>query len=229
MMNRHLNLLASVIAAFVVVAGSGPARAATNGEKCAAAKMKAAAKYASCRLSADAKSTATGDPVDYTKCLTSQSASWGKIEAKYGVECLTSGDETSVETDITDATGCLAGLLSGDEGSCTFVQDPPCAMGGQVVDGVCWVLGAFNDSCNAACGLAGMTYSSLTETIAGYPGNLSSCLGVASHFGVTVGGSFGLGGPPDTGCATTGSALYLATSVTAFGSYSGFRRFCACQ
>lgn len=229
-MNRRSQALASTLALLALVAGAGRAEAATNGDKCAAAKMKAAAKYASCRLAADAKAKSTGDPVDYTKCNDGQSGSWTKIEDKYGVDCLTSGDQASVQGDLTDATQCVSSLLAGQEGSCTFTQNPPCAAGGLIVDGTCYVMGAGGDSCNAACGLAGMAYDDKTVTEVGNPGDISKCLNVVSKFGYPRGGSFGITGPPDTGCALSGGTfVYLTGSSTPTGSYPGFNRICACH
>lgn len=228
-MTRRSHALVTTLALVALAAGAVSAQAATNGEKCAAAKMKAAAKFASCRLAADAKAESSGEMADYTKCTETQAASWLKIEDKYSTDCLTSGDQASVQGDLTDATGCVSGLLAGAPGSCATTQDPPCPVDGEVVEGVCWLLGAADDTCSGACGAAGMLYDSATASYAGNPSNLGNCLYVAAKLGYPVGGSFGLGGPPDTGCAVQGSAPYLSTSVTANGNYSAFRRVCACH
>src|SRR5262245_54883172 len=79
-------------------ANCGPASAATAAQKCAAAKIKAAGKKASCLLSLDSKEAASGDPKDagkVQKCKDKLSSTFGKAEGKGG--CATTNDEASVE------------------------------------------------------------------------------------------------------------------------------------
>lgn len=227
MIHRHLSFLIALSVAVLAV-GAGSAHAATNGEKCAAAKMKAAAKYSSCRLSADSKAESSGEPADYTKCDSQQASSWQKAEDKYGVECLTSGDQATIQANLTEASDCVSGVLGGNGASCDFNENPPCAPGGVIAYDTCWVLSALGDNCTSACGLAGLAYDTATETVVGYPGNIARCLNVLDQFGYTVSGSWGVGGPPDTGCAVS-SNPYLSTTVTPTGLYSGFRRVCGCS
>jgi len=227
MIHRSLSFVMALSVAAVAV-GAGSADAATNGEKCAAAKMKAAAKYSSCRLSADSKAESSGDPADYTKCDSKQSASWQKIEDKYGVECPTSGDQATTQAALTEASDCVSGVLGGNGASCDFNENPPCPPGGVVAYGTCWVLSSVGDNCTSACGTAGLAYSTATETIVGFPGNIARCLNVLDLFGYPASYGWGGGGPPDTGCAVSGNP-YLSSSVTPTGLYAGFRRVCGCS
>lgn len=227
-MKRKHPLLIPILAVAALAAGALHADAATNGEKCAAAKMKAAAKYASCRLAADAKAKSTGDPADYTKCTDGQSASWTKIEDKYGADCLTSGDQASIQSDLTDSTQCVTDLLAGDPGSCTTVQDPPCP-GGTVIDATCWMVSAVSDNCTSACASQGLAYNTATATVAGNTADIGKCLYVASKLGFPKAGNFGGGGPPDIGCGLSGGQPYLSSASTPTGSYPFFQRICACQ
>lgn len=212
-----------------LVVGASKADAATNGEKCAAAKMKAAAKYSACRLSVDSKAKSSGEPADYTKCNAKQAASWQKIEEKYGVECLTSGDQASMQTTLAEAADCVSGVLGGNGGSCGFDANPACPPSGVIAYGTCWVLSADGDNCTSACATAGLTYSTATETVVGYPGNISRCLNVADMLGYSASYYWTGGGPPNTGCAIGSGMPYLASSVTSTGLYAGFRRVCGCD
>jgi len=119
-------------ALITITVAAGNAQAATDSEKCSAAKMKAASKYAGCRLAADAKAKATGDPVDYAKCNEGQLKSWTKIEAKYPSGCPTSGDQATVQADLSAATSCVASELAGPSGSCDTSAKLLCGNG--VVD-----------------------------------------------------------------------------------------------
>lgn len=204
--------------AFTVLA-VGNGNAATNGEKCAAAKMKVAGKYTACRLSIDSKAESEGESPDYTKCDSAQAAGWQKIEDKYGVECLTSGDQASVQNDLTNASNCVSGVLAGNGGSCTVSANPPCAPGGVIAYGTCWLLGAAGDSCNAACGLAGMQFDNATLTNIGDANNLARCLNVLDLLGFQKGGSFQVQGPPNVGCPVSGTTPFHSGTVTAQGQF----------
>lgn len=223
-----------LVASALVVAGIGAAHAApSDAQKCAAAKMLATAKYAKCRLGADKKAETSGDAPDYTKCNEKHLAAWTKAETKYPGQCPTSGDQAMAQSDVTAVTTCLSGNLS-TTGSPVGVQVEcvSCPVGSIGVNGVCWLIGNLGDSCNAACGLAGMAYDLQTETWAGPASNtISHCAFLLDELGedfawltsITFGS-----GPADLGCAVSSQRIISATA-TAQGANSFFRRLCACH
>jgi len=230
-MNLRTRVLVASGFLAVFAVGAGSAAAATNGEKCAAAKLKGASKYAACRLAADSKAASTGVAAVYTKCDEKQLDAWSKAEAKYGVECLTSGDQVSVRTDLSDASDCVNDLLTGTPGSCSFTPQPPCPVDGVVVDGTCWIMSAPGDSCTAACALAGLAYDTRTDTYLGTnSGTIAHCLNVQTELGYPHLGNFSIQGPPQPiGCSNNGSNFLVGGSVTAQGNFSGFARVCGCS
>jgi hypothetical protein len=120
----------NIAVALSVLAAGTQAHAGAR-EKCSAAKMKAASKYAACRLAADSKSKSTGDPADYTKCVDGLSKSWAKAEAKYTTDCPTTGDFAALQADLTAAASCVATGLS-TAGACDTSAEFLCGNG--VVD-----------------------------------------------------------------------------------------------
>src|SRR5262245_2055141 len=93
--------------------------AASEAEKCEAAKNKAAGKYAFCRQKAEAKAIKTGDPVDYSKCDTNYSTKWASAEG--GGMCPTTGDQAAMQSCITAHTNRVAAALN-NTGTC---EPPP--------------------------------------------------------------------------------------------------------
>ncbi|HZR84564.1 MAG TPA: DUF1566 domain-containing protein [Candidatus Binatia bacterium] len=90
--------LAQVLA--LVLAAQG--RAAPSGAQlCEEQKLRAEAKYAGCRLVADAGYAARGDAVKrdiaYIKCSQKLAAAYGKVEEKYPGVCPTTHDQHAVE------------------------------------------------------------------------------------------------------------------------------------
>jgi len=108
------------VAAVCLLLLAGTATAATDAQKCAAAKLKAAGKYAACRLGADAKAESSGLAADYSKCDAARQASWTKTEAKYGSACPTSGDDATVQGDVTELSECLDSSLTGTPQTCSL-------------------------------------------------------------------------------------------------------------
>ena len=101
-----------LVATAWVLSFAGMASAVTDAEKCEAG-TKAAGKYGSCRLKAEAKAVKTGQAPEYTKCENKVAKKFGAAETKYGVECPTSGDMADIRSQAaTDATF-LALKLSG--------------------------------------------------------------------------------------------------------------------
>jgi hypothetical protein len=194
--------------------------------------MQAAAKYAKCRLGADKKAELNAEPADYTKCDERQAIGWAKIETKYGAQCPTSGDQSSVQSDVAAMTACLAGNFSttGEQVD-TQVNCVACPVDGVVVNNACWILSVPGDSCNAACALKGMLYDNQTETFAGAAsGTLGHCAFILDELGAPqeyAAYDFG-SGIPDIGCAAFAQRIVGATA-TAQGNATNYQRACACQ
>lgn len=208
--------------------------AATDQQKCAAAKIAAAAKYAACRAGADKKAELTEATADYTKCDQKQLDAWTKIEGKYGARCLTSGDQAAVKTEISAVTACLVDRLAPAGVTPSIqVECVPCPAGGVVVDGTCWILGAAGDSCTAVCAQHDMAYDDKTDTYLSTTGGaMGRCLFVMEQFGhpYTSSSDFMRGVPNmGLGCAYSGTRAYLTGTATAQGSYAGYQRACGCR
>ena len=110
---RRFENIAAVVGAVTVLWTAVALAAATPAEKCEAAKLSAAGKYSACRLGAEKKAVLSGAAPDYSKCDAKYMTAWGKAETKYGVACLTSGDQGPVQTAITDHTDDLRAHLDG--------------------------------------------------------------------------------------------------------------------
>jgi hypothetical protein len=79
---------------------------------CQGAKIKAAAKKASCKTKLEAKQAAKGGPIDpakWVKCETNFELAFMKLEAKGG--CATTGDVAAVETTVDAFVAALASAL----------------------------------------------------------------------------------------------------------------------
>lgn len=97
----------------VMVLWAGSVSAATDVERCEAAKLKVAAKYSACRLKAAAKAVVTGGPVDYSRCDDKLVSKWGMVEAGGGGMCPTNGDLADVQDQVTTDADLIARKLSG--------------------------------------------------------------------------------------------------------------------
>lgn len=224
---------ALLLSAAVSILGSGKAEAApTDAQKCAAAKMLAAAKYAACRLGADKKAELKNEPADYTKCDARQQTAWTKAETKYGAQCPTSGDQTSVRSAVSAVTVCLAGSVSTNGAAGAMQLDcVPCGDGGVILNGTCWILGAPGDSCTAACALEGMAYDAAADAYTWPSNGMGRCAYLMDLLGVPNGTQwFAVGqGPPQCGCSY-GAQRYLGPDpITAQCAFGGLQRICACN
>ena len=115
--------------------------AATPQDKCAAAKMKAAAKKAVCQLLIDAKATVKGGTPDYSKCTATFTAAFAKVEATGG--CATTGDAASIERSADEyVNGVFVSLANRQS-----LNESPCR------------LSADQQSCIGSCGSADQTCS----------------------------------------------------------------------
>jgi len=235
-----------LVIALVIFGWAGAAQAAaTDQEKCIAAKLAATGKYAACRAGADKKATLSGEGAEYAKCDQRQLDAWAKIEAKYGSDCLTVGDQASVQSEVSAMSACLVDRLipTGTpvpiEVTCVACPDGVvvdgscirCPASGAVLAGKCWILGAGGDSCTAACGLAGMAYDDATDTYAAATaGSMAHCLSILDELGYPYQNNNVLGGPnASLGCAYSGRPYLTSGYATAQGSYAGFQRVCACH
>jgi hypothetical protein len=95
-----------------------------------------AALYNLCRTKAAAKALKKGEAPDYAKCDQKFAAKWQKVEEKGGGDCWTTGDEATVQSQVTvDAddlgkqlTACGDAVAPTSNGTCPF--DDPCVSGG---------------------------------------------------------------------------------------------------
>jgi hypothetical protein len=110
---RRLENIAAVIGAVTLLWTAVALAGATPAEKCEAAKLSAAEKYAACRLGAEKTAVLKAVAPDYSKCDAKYTTAWGKAETKYGVACLTTGDQGPVQATITDDTDDLRAHLDG--------------------------------------------------------------------------------------------------------------------
>ncbi len=83
------------------------------GVQCESDKLKAAAKYGSCRLKAHSKAVKSSEPVTVGKCRDKLLTAWSKSEAKGGVDCPTLDDSAGIDTTTSDYTDIVAQTLSG--------------------------------------------------------------------------------------------------------------------
>jgi hypothetical protein len=102
-----------ITAGAMMVVSAGPVAAATDAEKCEAAKLKIAGKYSFCRLKAEAKAVKTGDPVDYSKCDSKFGLKWGVAETNGGGMCPTNGDQATQQVELRAKANRTAWELSG--------------------------------------------------------------------------------------------------------------------
>lgn len=117
-MNRSLSLAMCFGLAAWAAIPPWAAATASDADRCAAAKMKSAGRYAVCREKADAKAQLTATTPDYSKCDARQLSTWTRIEANFGANCPTSGDQADVQAAVTDFTACLSGNLVGTTDEC---------------------------------------------------------------------------------------------------------------
>jgi hypothetical protein len=147
-----------IIGLVLAVMLAGDAHGTDPDVKCQAAKLKAAGKYAACRLKEESKAASRGTPVDYTKCEQKFADKWTKAESravKSGSACPSEGDfdyihdslalcSTNVEQIVgggPDGSRCCA-VAAGwcvwsDLASCEQVEGTP---------------GNIDSSCNGATG-----------------------------------------------------------------------------
>jgi hypothetical protein len=92
-----------VVATFSLLVASAAAQAATDTEKCEAARLKLAGKHAQCMLGAEAKGILTAAAADFSKCATKYDTKCAAIQSKYGAACSLSNDCATVK-DIAECS-----------------------------------------------------------------------------------------------------------------------------
>jgi hypothetical protein len=83
--------------------------------RCEAAKLKAAGKYAACRLQAEAKAARSRHEPDFTDCDSKFSEKWESVEQKtmnFGTPCWTMNDMESVKSSVAASTTSVADSLA---------------------------------------------------------------------------------------------------------------------
>ena len=98
--------------AFVLAAASG-ALAQSAAERCQAAKLKLAGKYALCRLKAEAKAVKSGSVADPSRCDSSLAQKWSAAESSAGGACPTAGDQTTMRDQLAAEGDFVALKLTG--------------------------------------------------------------------------------------------------------------------
>lgn len=142
------------IAAVLASGLASPARAASDAEKCVAAKNKIARTYQQCRTIAEAVGIKKAAPPDYAKCTASFTKKWDKAAAKYGATCPDRATVTSMQELIDGQSNDVAALIAGTQGF------PVCGDG---------KINAPGEQCDGAA-LGGATCEML-----GLPGGILSC------------------------------------------------------
>jgi len=183
--NRTVDRWGGWLAIGALVVWAVPAAAATNAEKCEAAKLKVAGKYSSCRLKAEAKAVLTGNAVDYSTCDGKLALKWGTTETGGGGLCPTNGDLADVQNQVTTDADLIALKLTGvrfvDNGDDT-VSD--------VATGLTWEkkddLGGIHDKDD----LYAWSTTGTAPDGAAFTGFLAALNNGSSADGTTIGGCF---------------------------------------
>jgi hypothetical protein len=120
--------------AIAVALAAVQARAADKTLKCDAAKLGAAAKYAACRLKADAKATKSGGSpaADHAKCEAKFLKTFDRIESKAGAgTCSVDGNAAALGSCLERVTVECMPLAAGCDGrgDCTACYDCAFAAG----------------------------------------------------------------------------------------------------
>ena len=118
-----------------------------------------------------------------------------------------------------------------DLGGCVACPAP-----GVSVEGACWILGAVDANCNAACASLGLVYDAATSTMTGSGGTNEKCIAL---FELTGAPGSGLDAPDadcvvaGLGCAVNAEFGFRAHCISpptdASGSDTGVQRVCACH
>jgi hypothetical protein len=115
----------SICAGFVLIAVgcASLAEAISASDTCEAAKNQVAGRYAQCRSNAEARAIRNSSAPAFARCDTRFSQRWSRAESNANGLCLTSGDQSSIQTCVTTHTDAIAAALDG--GTCTPVGGLP--------------------------------------------------------------------------------------------------------
>lgn len=112
----------------------------------------------------------------------------------------------------------------------------PCPSPAVSVEGACWLLGAVDANCNAACATLGLVYDEATSSMTGTGGTNEKCIAL-----LELTGAPGVGlDAPDADCVVAGlgcavnaefgfRAHCISPPTDASGSDAGVQRVCACH
>lgn len=103
----------------VAVALAAPALAgAEDSQRCAAAKLQAAGRYARCRLLAESRNARADDPARrddrIARCTEKLESAFAKAEQRYGAACPTTGDASTVDHVTGSSLEDVSAYLIGD-------------------------------------------------------------------------------------------------------------------
>src|SRR5215470_6896763 len=113
-----------ILTLVLVFTASSTTMAASDADKCEAAKNKIAGQYALCRQEAEAKAVKTGDPADYSNCDANFTDRWASTETNGGGMCPTLADQAVMQSCITAHTNRVAAALN-NAGPCEPVTGLP--------------------------------------------------------------------------------------------------------
>jgi len=106
-------ILAIIAVACCDILHGNAAIAATPAEQCEAAKLKASAGYAACRLIATRRALLRGISEDFSRCDSRYATVWSRVESRFQGLCPSSGDQSSVQAAVTALTNNLSSALGG--------------------------------------------------------------------------------------------------------------------
>jgi hypothetical protein len=204
------------------------------GTKWSAAEDKAAARGGACQTTGD-QATVLDAIDDHVECTVEALAG--------GSACVTCGDgvvDPQEDCDFGDLGGATcssatAGALDMGEldcaAGCAFDTSGcfSCAgLGGVIVAGSCWFLGATAASCLNTCVAEGLAYDPATLTYAGSAGTDPNCEAVLAALGY-VGAPVTTTSSSGVGCAiSSGAGVRDTAATTSAATATGVQRACAC-
>jgi len=170
------------MAAIAALFFASQAHAADPAVKCEAAKLKESAKYASCRLKAEAKGVQTATSPDFSKCEGKFTPKFTSLDTKFGMSvCPTEEDEASMNARITSDADDIAVLLSGGSvpecGNGVVEAGEDCDLG-DLNGETCATQGLFGDG--LACG-AGCTFDTSGCFVSRYKDTGATIIDVATR------------------------------------------------